>query len=616
MMLPDFEKLNKVLLEMPPDPSLPLRPRPSKETLLQYKDRIVKYWRPRNLRMIDDEKMYKMITDVDDRLGQEDIAGSETLVFNDPYVLVEKITNMLSSQEPSVDMTSVDPGQRDLTQKTQDYCYWWREEANTRWVSNLNNTIDRDEVHYLCLRGWIAGRLMLDPGDPDFPFRYDVIDPIHVYPQKGPKGLRWVYHIYKDSKVNVLSDLGWNNDVLNRIMEQLGDKEDNADVEIAAYYDDVWHVLFIDGEEIWSACHNYGFVPWIIGIGVGPPIRRTDPQFGSALGSGRGYNERQEYTAWIGVSVFQSIKDIQRSINKLGSAILTEAMKAPNPPIVIKTNPQGEAEGKTIDTAIGSTSYLLNGQEDFQVVQFGFRPSELAPLMQMLTDARNRGTLPSVMYGEGANYLSGFATSLLQSGSRDLLFPLIKAKEHFEQNKLRMMLRLTAELYPFPVNMLATDPDTGMRTALTSISPDEIKQVGYQVRVAYKNIFPQDRHQAAMIASLLIKDNVISRDTARGEEFVNLKNPALEAKKVFEDIALTDPNVIRAIMPSYLQVVNPMYATAYERAQLEQKQQELMQMMLMASQGQQNKQTNVPGAPPPGPPPIPHRARQVGAQTT
>lgn len=596
MELPDPEELNRVLSELPPDPSIPIRPRPTAEVLLDRKRRMIRFWRPRNLRMLDDERIYKLLKPVEDRLGGDELPG-EMLILNDPFILTEKVANMLSSTDPGVAMILRDPGQKTAAQKVQDFLYWWRDEANERWQGNLNNSLSRDELYYLCLRGWLCGRIMLDPGDSKFPWRYDLIDPMHVFPQKGNKGLRWVFNVYRDSKINVLNDMGWSNDVLLRIEQKLSGLTDEADVEIASFFDDVWHVMFLNEEEIWSAPHNYGFVPWIITIAYGPPVRRVDPVWTSVIGRRpvpRDAISAYDYTRWWGVSIFQGIKDVYQKMNKLASAILTEAMKAPNPPVAIFTNQQGEAEGKVIDTSAGATNYLVMGQENFQVVQYGFKPSELMPLLQLLTDARNRGALPSVMYGEGTNYLSGFAVSLLQAGSRDLILPLIRSHEFYLQQLFKAALRLFAEFYPFPVDMVSTQPQTGDRVMLTTITSDEVKSVGYSCKVTYKDILPKDSQQSAATAAMLVDKKIISLDTARGDEYLNLKNPILENDKVLADLAFFDPEVIKALIPLALIKTDPEKYLVWLEAEIKKAQ----MAMLAAQQGMPPPGAGGPGGPP------------------
>lgn len=595
---PSLDQLTQAFAPLP-DPSQPSRPRPSTEILLERKRYILDYWQARNERMVEDEKMLKLIDPLESKVGDNEIGASESLVLNDPYVIVEKVANMISGNEPIINIVPKDAGMKHIAQIVEDFLWWWRDEANIRWMGNLNNNLNRDEVYYLASRGWLAGRIMLDPADEEFPFRYDLIDPIQVYPQPGAKEVRWVFHVYKDSKTHVMNDFGWDDDLLQRIEEITNNLGEHNTVEVSSYFDDTWHVVMIDDKEIWSAPHNYGFVPFVIAIAFGPPFRRTDPSYASSAEkrdtnitwSTKSVHAEltENFTKWWGVSIFQGIKDVYRKMNKLASAILTEAMKAPNPPIVIWTNAQGEAEAKSIDTGIGATNYLLSNQENYQVVNYGFKPGELAPLMQLLSDARNRGSLPSVMYGEGANFLSGFAVNLLTSGARDIAFPLLKSHEWYLQRLFRSVLRLFAEHYTLPISLIGRDLDspstTNARSKYTTIRPEQVKEIGYSSQVFYKNFGPMDKQVNASVAAMLVDKKIISLDTARGEEFLGLRSPILENKKVMGDLAYFNPKVVEVGIPQALIEVDPVLYFQFMEAKMKEMQEKVQQMQMMLATG-------------------------------
>lgn len=604
---PDPDAMARQLASIPPDPTLPIYPRPTREILLERKRVILRYWRERNVRMLDDEALYKMLRPPEHTVGGDtaEIGAAETFIGNDPYTLVEKVANMVAQAEPNIEHISEDPGLGDISQKIKDFLVWWREEADDRWYGMLNNTLPRDEVYFLALRGWVSGRIILDPNDTEWPYRYDLVDPINVYPKIGNKGVRWVFNVYRDSKSNIINDMGFDQETLDRIEAQLGALSEYADIEVASYWDDHWHVMFMNNIEVWSAPHNYGFLPWVIGISFGPPTRRSDPLTGIGIAtSGTPHASASPmYTRWWGVSIFTGIKDTYEKTNKLISAVMTELMKAPNPPLVIYTSQAGEAEGKTIDTSIGATSYLLKDQEKFEPVQYGFRPDQLMPVIQILKDQQNRGTLPDVMYGQGAQYMSGFAVNLLQGGARDILLPIVKSHERFLSRLYRIVLQMTAEILPLPIQMVETDPQDGERRQLTTLDPSLIKLAGYRVQVRYKNIGPQDKQQQAAVANLLVQSHIISPDTARGNEFLGLKNPTLENEKVLAALAYQDPDVVKASIPLALYRTNPELAWIYMQTQWQKFESQMQQLQMMAQMGGGPPRGGPPSPPPPGGPP-------------
>lgn len=586
--IPQLQQMLELLGELTPDPTEPKRVRPTTDVLLERKRQTVRFWTPRNVRMLIDESTLKMEIPPEDRLGEEEIGSSEEIILNDPYIVVEKLASSISSQEEIAELQAYDPGLTITAQKIKDFYYWWRDVANFQHMENLSNYLSREEIYFLAMRGWVAGRIMLDSADSDFPYRYDLIDPIHVYPQRGTKSLRWVYHIYKDSKTNVLNDMGWSQDLLDRIEEKLQGTSDLADVEVASYYDDVWHVMFINEQEVWSSPHNYGFVPWVISTAFGPPTRRSDPVM-SGNATNRNVNLAstlsRSYPEWWGVSVFHGITDIYHKLNKVTSAIMTEAMKAPNPPMAVYTTPSGAIEGKEVDTSIGAVNYFVQGQEDAKPIQYGFRATDLQPLLQILTSARDRGTLPSVMYGEGAQYISGFAVNLLQGGARDIMLPLVKAHEYYLSALFRKVLRMTADHYPYPIKFISSNVDTGERSQYSTLSAEEIKSVGWMVKIYYKNVGPQDEMLRAQMAALLVDKKIISLPTARGDRFIGLKNPNMENDLVLSDLAYFDPEVVKASIPMSLSKTNPALYQIYMHVQFEKLQQQMAALQMAMQQG-------------------------------
>ncbi len=159
---------------------------------------------------------------------------------------------------------------------------------------------------------------------------------------------------------------------------------------------------------------------------------------------------------------------------------------------------------------------------------------------------------------------------------------------------------MTMELYPLPINMIETDPQTGARTRMTTITPDDIRSVGCANIVTYPNIFPQDKMQLAQVAAMLLDKKIISLDTARGSEYLSLKNPTLENRKVLGDLAYYNPAVVEASIPLALLMTDPIQYLLYMQVKQEQQQKELMMMQMAMKTGQVPSEG---GGKPPTPPP-------------
>lgn len=146
------------------------------------------------------------------------------------------------------------------------------------------------------------------------------------------------------------------------------------------------------------------------------------------------------------------------------------------------------------------------------------------------------------------------------------------------------MLKLTAETYPFPINMVGTDPDTGTRTRMTTITGEEIARIGYANKVTYKNLLPQDKQQLAAISKALVDSKIIDLDTARGPEFINLRNPSLINKKVLSDMAYLNPDVVKSAIIPALAETDPQLLNLYiETLDREEQMKQMQMQMQMAS---------------------------------
>jgi hypothetical protein len=566
----------------------PSRPKPTKEFVMEAKDRLYRYWQPRNERFEEDQKLYELYDKTDrgnndwNNVGRESLSKiGETIILNDPYVLVEKLANMLSSQEPTVSVPVRDPAAKQFSQRTEDFLKWWRETAARRWLNTLHGPLTRDEAHYLCVRGWITGRISWNPEDTSFPWDYQLFDPVNVYPQVGRRGLEYVIHYYKATLGEVRADFGNSPELLKKIDLALTPKgKKNArkknttidldeEVEVVGYYDDEWYALYVNDNEVRTDPHMYGFVPWVIVTANGSPIRQTPW-------------DKTNYVRRIGTSVFEGMRGVYQKLNRLVSAIATEVSKIPNPAGIVYTDELGVTQAKEVDTSPGATNTLILDREKYQVLETNRQAIELSqPLLQILQDRLNRSTLPPVLWGEGANTLSGFAVSLLSAGARDVVYPLVRGIEGYRAVLHEDVLKLYAKFgdqLEQPVEMIATvrsGEEGGVRRAAIVYKPEEVNESGTYNEVTYRSLAPQDRAAMANIAAMLVREQIIDRETARGDEFLGLENPSLINEKVIGEMVLSDPEVIKLLIPFALQKTDPVMYLAYLQAE----QQKLLQAM-------------------------------------
>jgi hypothetical protein len=567
-----FERLFPPLIEK----VKPKTKKPTKQEVQDKAEDAVRFWVSRNNRMAEEQDLYDR-TDAnrkkEDRTNatyfsdDEDVQGSRDIVLNDPYTIVEKLAQTIGGVSPTISIIPVDESQKLLAQKIEDLLYWWRDKAEEKWMQGIHGPLGVEEARTLALRGWICGRITWNPDDHEFPWRYSIIEPYHVYPTLSSTGdLLYVIYCYSDTKASVIADLSINDKFRQRLEKILKEKRDFESVQVTIYEDKEWRVILVDDEEITdkeSAFHGYGFVPWVIQVFSGHPFR-------SRLEGGLTNTPEVElsptWTEKIGTSILEGVKDGYKELNFLASVLATEAGKSNNPPIVVWTDEAGQQQFKEVRTGYGDTTHLLFDREKYEVV----RPYNAAPyitaLLTLLIDRQNR-VLPQMLWGEGVPATSGFAYTILHGSARDVLYPPVRALEVYYRTLYKRVLELYVKFGDpsLPVKIITSDRATGARQGAVEVTRDEVEQTGYQIQVKYRNLAPIDKQMLGQLAALLVDKDIISRYDARGDEFLGLQNPSIVDTRIIGEKITLSPDIMRDILVpvAIYQEFGPLMAQLY-----------------------------------------------------
>jgi hypothetical protein len=550
--------------------------KPKISWVLTQADRLQKFWQTRNDIFEEDEELYKLQSNDESGLDTDNIGGdSEVVTINDPKVFADKVVNMLSSQEPVNNIPIHDPGNKDAVERVESMVDWWRLMANRIHMNGLHPPLSRDEHWYSCVRGWLAGRVTWNPMNPKFPWNYTLADPVNVFPQIGANGVQYVIHKYSASGSQILSDFDYDDDVYSSVEKALGADKDTFDpddeFDVVGYYDDYYHVIAVNGEEIKNDETGYGFNPWVITPVAGDPIRATPW-------------DKIDYVKYMGQSIYCGVRDMYKKLEKAVSVLATEVSKISNPPVGLFTDEQGQIQNKDVDLGVGGRNTFLFSKEKVEVMSTSKEGlGLLESLFSFYQDRINRGSIPPVLWGEGAGTLSGFAVSLLSAGARDVVYPRVRAMEHYRsmvyEKALDLYIKFGGDLED-PVRMVFTDrrgPTAGMRRT-DDIQPDEVAAVGTYVEVTYRSLAPQDRAAMAQLAALLVGNQIISRDSARGKEFIGLENPTLENDKVLAEMIYMDQDTARTMSLAAAQRTDPKAYASFLNSELQKVQQALQQV--------------------------------------
>ena len=529
------------------EPKPPRRKKPTEERISAKADRIIDYWRGRDDRMDEDEKLY--------RLSREGFVGHGELVLrNLPFVLVEKAAALLGKQQPRIEVIPPRLDLRDEAQQMEDFLRYQWVVWGDEYADTLHNALRRDIAHFLALRGWAALRIHWDSEaeetGADNPIRLIPYDPRQVYPAIGARGLTYVVHHYQTTIEDLIDE--W-----PEAEKLYADREDREElVEVTAYYDDWYHMVRTEEGIIKPVtAHEYGFVPWIIGIGMGAPIRATK-------------NNTTDWVKDVGVSIFHGIKDSLKQLNKVLSQMATEVSKSANPPIIHYYDPANPEVPKRLKYHAGAVNLLMYDRERVEPLHLSPNPRDAGPLVEVLSEDINLGGLPPILWGVSGGS-SGYQQALMADAAEDALFPLVEAMTRIIRLANQRALMLVRDLATGPVGYRVKDQKTGHWVGGVTLDPETVEEVGTENRVMFRNISPRDRMQLAQLAAMLSDKKLISLHTAR-DEYLGIENPERENELVLADLMYLDEDVTKVFTEMALAKADPeahlIYTTAKAQA--------------------------------------------------
>ncbi len=496
------------------------RPAPTPDQITKWAAADKTFWDARNKLLYDLQKMYEL------RSGAEPAEGQLSVTVNDGRVIVDKLAAMLSN--PHRIEVAAPAGRPDLTpvaQKVEDFLIFWRNEINLMNQMGMHGPLEWEEGQSAALRGYIASRLTLDPSSPDFPYRYEVLDIMNLYPRPvGAKIIR-VTHQYKARPWEIVEDFPEAASIFTP--EEL-DSETVKDV--IAYYDDTYHAVVVGGQFVKEPTpHEYGFNPIQITPCAGAFYNQT-PQ------------DDTEYLKMKGQGIlarnYQAILDKQDTLSMLKTILGQQA----DPATTVFTDEDGKAAA--LEFNMGSRN-VLAAKDKVELHRIGAGLQELMAASSLFQDAINKGSFMPAMFGDPVNMSSGFMSYLSIGSARDVATPYVRGMESHYTLLYRRVLQLFARFAP-PISFYGIDQTTGQAVSGLTLTPEEVSEVGFHVNVKFRSVSPQDKVQLAQTGSLLARDRVLSLETVR-KEWVDVDNPYLENLRVLSELLYMNPQIVQAL---------------------------------------------------------------------
>jgi hypothetical protein len=519
------------------------------------------YWTQRDQRMAEDQDLFEM------RTGSSE--GKQSVTLNDGQVLVRKASAMVAAKPPRIRVASCYPEGDDLAQRVEDFLYWWRTEAERRFVQGVRNPLVYDEALWIFLRGWICGRLMLNPNKPEFPWDYTLIDPETVYPRLAGNTTLYICQKWRPTVADVLGE--WPD-----AEQTLSDRKPQEQVDFAAIYTDTQLAVMVNNELIKPVeDHGYGFNPIIIGLAAGAPYRATE--------------RRQDWQKFMGTGILEAARQPIQDKQDLALMMKTLLSKEAEPPTVLYT----EDEDRVVEMDMRSGGRMVFGVNDkIQALNTGPNIQNLMPLMELFQDSLSRGGLGPAVFADGNKFTSGFHEAVAAGSARDMMFPFVRGLERYYETLYDRVLQLYGQYgltrQDQAIHYTATNQQTGRRTAWQAIQPQEIQSADLRVEVAFRDVTPQNQASLAQIGNQAAQSHLLDYDYIR-DNYFEVDDPGSMDERVIGDLIKQNPQLIQMLAPlAAMMSTNPLIRQGAQ--------------MLLQQQAMQGQQPGGPG-PTGGPPP-------------
>jgi hypothetical protein len=379
-------------------------------------DQIEEVWdspgfRTRRTRMENDYGLYRM--------NPYDAGnGYQSYTSNAPKILADKIMSYLSNAQMSV-RVPISAEVEDRTPGTlkEKLVIGALNLADERMQRYGQPSIREQLAFYVTLRGWYAGRAMLNKHE-DGTTYVDVtpFDPLHICYEMDDQGIVWLAHKTKRSPSAVKRT--YNVDV-----EPAIEGESSAGITVWDYYSRTENAIIVVGD---NEENKYGkkltkhnvmdtngnpCAPVFLGA-VGPAPWVQDEISGDD--TARDYGE----------SIFSANRDLYEDYNFAMSAYKTLVRRAVRRPYKI-ISPDGTTTLDTDPWQDGSEVPLPAGTE-IGLMEEVTMPLDTGAFVGLISGELQRGGLSNVSYGELPFAISGFAAKILQEGSAHQIEPRVK----------------------------------------------------------------------------------------------------------------------------------------------------------------------------------------------
>lgn len=476
-----------------------------------------KFWSPRDEKIKAEREVLKLIPP---RVPQ----GFVSVRHNEPRVLYDTCVSLISGREPRFRLPPFGQAEEEKTKmnKAERFLGGTLKENNKSQERKGHDLWLRELAWFIC-GGWYAVFPWIDEDKEGNPiFRWDIYDPITVYPHWNQDGLDEVARIYwldRGSAYLMAASLGWEVPKKDFNKEQL-----NQSVQVVNYFEldegEVYNTVLIDEKVSKKTTLEKAFkgaIPLLTGGVGGSPAR--------SLGK-----SDNEWVSRVGESVIFANMGMFEQLDKWLTMYMQATQDAIYPMIidytkggVPKLKPQELGSGKIKAREVGETL------EAFKHVS---APIDTAQILNIIGQGIQRGGLPYVIYGNLPFELSGFALSQLMASLRHKLNPYTNALR-WVVGECAIQTLHQYKTGGFKPVRLSIDAGRGQRY-VEEFSPDEIPETMF-VEVDIPLAVPLDRNQLVNAAKMAIQPpQILSRETM-WDEWFEIDDMEIEYERILKD---------------------------------------------------------------------------------
>lgn len=493
------------------------RRKPTPDQIKDWAQKDKSFWEARNQEFQKWQEMWEM------RHGKTPEKGEQSVTVNDGAVLVNKGAAMCSVDHRIIWPAPPDrPDLEEIAQKGENLLRFFRREATFQHSEGLHNDLTWEEASMVNLRGYIAGRLTLNPQgarDGSLWCDYSLLDPANIYPRYSGNRLIRVTHQYKAKRF----------ELVDQYPEADKPGSEDEEVEVIGYYDDTYMGVMVGGDLVKLEEHGYGFCPVLMQAAAGAFYGATpydDTEWVKVRGQG------------ILAKNYLPIMDKQDVLSMMKTLLYKET----NPPATAFTDKDGEE--LEIKLKAGARN-VLSEKDRLELHRIGPNFNELMSAAGGFQDQINKGGFMPALFGDPQGTSSGFQGYLQAGSARDVVLPYLKCLETYYTLLYRRVVQLFVKFGAEGITFYGVDQQGDMVGGI-KVTPEELSQLPPHIVVKFRTHSIQDQIVMAQTGAMLAREKVLSMHTVRGD-WIEVDDPRAEDSKVLSELVYMEPAVTKAL---------------------------------------------------------------------